>query len=109
MEYRSLATGAAAASAAAHILSAAAALLSLQEISNISKDLNSPEYLVLLMWVAVAVVSSVCFAAVLVIIMKAGRSMYRFEAVDCYQIGSKGAQRNPEGRPKGKNPQDRTQ
>ncbi|MEA4978174.1 MAG: hypothetical protein VB016_06505 [Methanomassiliicoccaceae archaeon] len=109
MGHRSLATGAVATSAAAHISSLAAAMLSIQAISTIPGDFNSPEHLALLIWIAVAVVSSVCFAAALVNIMEAGRSIYRSEAVDCYQVGSKGAQRGPESRPEGKNPPDRTQ
>ncbi len=109
MGYRLLAIGAAAASAAAHILSVSAALLSLENTSLLPADPGSPAYLALLLWIAVAAVSSVCFVAALVAVLKSGRSMYLFETVECYRLVSRGEPGTLGERPEGKKPRDGTQ
>jgi hypothetical protein len=107
--YRSLAIGAAAASAAAHIFSVSAAILSLESTPIFPADLGSPAYLALLLWIAVAAVSSACFVVSLAAALRSGRSMYRFETVECYRLVSAGVQGTPRKRPEGKKPRDGTQ
>ncbi len=109
MGYRSLAIGAAAASAAAHIFSVSAAIVLLESTPLITADPGDPAYLALLLWIAVAAVASACFVASLAAALGSSRSMYHFEEVECYRLVSAGAPGTPGKRPEGKKPRDGTQ
>lgn len=109
MGYRLLAIGAAAASAAAHILSVSAVILSLEGIPLLPADPGNPEYLALLLWIAVAAASSACFIASLVAALKSIGSMCLFETVECYRLVSAGALGTSGKRPESKKPRDGTQ
>lgn len=105
----STAAGIAAASVAAHITSLTVALISLETTPIFPVEFNNPEYLALLLWIAVAAVSSICFVAALLYAARSMRYTRLCRAVDCFELSSEGMREAREIRPKVKHPGNRTQ
>ncbi len=87
---RSLELGMAAASTAAFISAATAALSSIQTTSFFPINPSNPEYLMLLMVTMLAVMSALCLIAIIGTIVKTEREMHLTKRIECYHIKVKG-------------------
>ncbi len=109
MRYRPLELGAAMVSAIAHVSAVAVVLISLQTTSFLPIDLSNLDYLALLIWTVFAVMSSLCFMAVMWSILKVDRMISEQVSVECYQLKTKGLLRSWGKHPKLKKIGGRTQ
>ncbi len=90
MRYRPLELGAAMVSAIAHVSAVAVVLISLQTTSFLPMNFSDLGYLALLIWTAFAVMSSLCFIAVMWSVLKVDRMISKQVSVECYQLKTKG-------------------
>lgn len=109
VNYRPLELGAAMVSAIAHVSSIAVVLISLQTTPILPMNFGNLDYLALIIWIAFAIMSTVCFVAVMWEIVKVDRMMSRLESVECYQLKTKGLLRGWGRYPKVKKKGGRTQ
>ena len=100
MNYRPLELGAAMVSTIAHVSAIAVVLVALQATPILPMDFGNLDYLALLIWTAFSVMSTACFVAVMWEILKVDRMIYRREAVECYQLKTKGLLRSRGKHPK---------